>query len=254
MKRYGIVFLFCVFCFAITSLQAQRNYFLAGVKHHGIAFGPINHTNGLRFNLWDRHVQTINGLTVAGKTNSYRVNGVAVGALLAFDSICNGIKLAGISSVSEQMNGLSIGGLGSGGTLLNGVAVGGIVLSAEKINGFGAGCLIISDTMNGFFVAPHGVFSQKDKGRVRGVTLNVFVCRLLELKGLSTGALTDIDEQHGVSIALSNKAKQLHGVQIGLWNVAMNKKHLKKLPLVNFSFRKTARVTDKKNVDVNQVK
>lgn len=245
MKRYRVVFLLCAFCLQITLLQAQQKHLQIGSKHSGLAFGHSTHTNGLRFNLWDKKTQTINvnGITVAGKTKSFRVNGVAVGALLALDTVCNGIKIAGITSVSEQMNGLSIGGLGSGGTRLNGVAVGGIVLAAEKMNGFGAGCLIISDTMNGFFVAPHGVFSQKDKGRVRGVTLNVFVCRLLELKGLSTGALTDIDRQHGVSVGLYNKTKQLHGVQIGLWNVAMNKKRFKKLPLINVCFKRIEKTT-----------
>lgn len=136
---------------------------------------------------------------------------------------------------------MSIGGIASGGSHINGIAIGGLVMSAEKINGIGVSCVIISDTMTGFFAGVHGLFSKENRGFLKGVSLSAFVCRLQQLNGLSLAALTNIKEQHGVTIGLYNYAKNLQGIQFGLWNVAMNNKQLKKMPLINFHFKKRSK-------------
>jgi hypothetical protein len=39
-----------------------------------------------------------------------------------------------------------------------------------------------------------------------------------------------------VSVALKNHARELHGIQIGLWNVAENNRIFKIMPLINMNF------------------
>lgn len=235
--------LICLFIFSVPTitLPAQNKRLLLGTKNTGIALGNSSKTNGIRFNLWDKVIKKSNGISIAVKSQSYSSNGIGVGLLLMLDSLSNGIRIGGIASVSEKSNGVSIGGIASGGSHVNGIAVGGLVMGAEKISGVGISCVIISDTMNGFFAGVHGLFSRQNQGLLKGVSLSAFVCRLQQLNGLSFAALTNIREQHGVTIGLYNHSNNLHGIQLGLWNVAMNKKRLKKMPLVNFNFKKSTK-------------
>ncbi len=220
-------------------LVAQNKRLLLGVSNTGVAFGNSLKTNGIRFNLWDKAIKQSNGISISVKSQSYSSNGIGLGLLLMLDSVSNGIRIGGIVSASEKSNGVSIGGIASGGSHVNGIAIGGLVMGTEKINGIGISCVIISDTMNGFFAGAHGLFSRENQGFLKGVALSTFVCRLQKLNGFSFAALTNIKEQHGVTIGLHNYTKNLQGIQFGLWNVAMNKKRFKKLPLVNFNFKKS---------------
>ena len=221
------------------TLLAQNKRLLLGTNTTGVAFGNSFKTSGIRFNFWDKAIKKSNGISIAVKSQAYSSNGIGVGLLLMFDSLSNGIRIGGIVSASEKSNGVSIGGIAIGGSHVNGIAVGGLVMGAEKINGVGISCVIISDTMNGFFAGVHGLFSRENQGFLKGVSLSAFVCRLQKLNGFSLAALTNIKEQQGVTIGLYNYAKHLQGIQFGLWNVAMNKKRLKKMPFLNFNFKKS---------------
>lgn len=230
----------CLFIFLVLpiTLFAQNKRLLLGTNNTGIAFGNSFKTNGIRFNFWDKAIKKSNGISIAIKSQSYSSNGIGLGLLLMLDSLSNGIRIGGIAASAEKSNGLLIGGIASGGSHLNGIEIGGLVMAAKKINGVGVSCIVIADTMNGFFTGVHGLFSRQNQGFLKGVSLSAFVCRLQKLNGLSLAALTNIKEQHGVTIGLYNYTKNLQGIQFGLWNVAMNKNRFKKIPFVNFNFRK----------------
>ena len=56
-----------------------------------------------------------------------------------------------------------------------------------------------------------------------------------ELRGVSVSAFNDIrGSQRGLAIGLLNIAEELHGVQLGLINIARNKERFSVLPLVNY--------------------
>lgn len=62
-----------------------------------------------------------------------------------------------------------------------------------------------------------------------------------KLNGVSLSFFTNsIDELNGLSVGFLNSTKDLHGVLIGLWNVAENNKIFKRTPFINFNFRKKA--------------
>jgi hypothetical protein len=57
-----------------------------------------------------------------------------------------------------------------------------------------------------------------------------------ELHGVSVSAFNDLRgaRQRGLVVGLLNIAEELHGVQIGLINIARNKRSFRVLPLVNY--------------------
>jgi len=71
-----------------------------------------------------------------------------------------------------------------------------------------------------------------------GFSFALFVSRLHSLRGCNISFISNIKHQYGISIGGINMAKNLYGVQIGLWNVAENKKRFKRLPFINFNFKK----------------
>ena len=221
-----------------SSRLAAQQYLSLGAKKYGIALGNAPAYNGLRLNLWDRKTNYLNGINIAAKTTHHRKNGINVAALISADSIANGIQIAGAVTSGNRLNGLSVGGAGVSGLQINGVAIGSILISAEKMNGIGISCIAISDTMNGAFFHLHGIFSKKDKGHLRGFSYATFVTRLQSLHGMNISLHSDIEEQRGLTIGVHNRTRKLRGVQIGLWNVALDKRILKRMPFINFNFRK----------------
>lgn len=236
MKRTLAILTF--YLFSSGELNAQHKHLSLAVNHTGICIGNSAATNGFRLNLWDRQVRKVNGINLSFRSKARIINGVSTGILISSDTVCNGIKIGGLASFSEHSNGLSVGGLAAGGSEVNGICIGGGVILAEKIKGVGISCVIIADTLQGIFVGLHGLFSRENMGYLNGVSFSFFVSRLKELKGMSVAALTNIHTQHGVTMGLYNYTDELYGIQFGVWNVAKNKKHFKKLPLINFNFRK----------------
>ncbi len=231
---------FMIFYFLLSGdADAQHKHLSLGVNHVGVCIGNSAATNGFRLNLWDRQVRKVNGMNLSFRSKARIINGISTGILISSDTICNGIKVGGLVSFSERSNGLSVGGLAAGGSDVNGICIGGGVIFAERMSGVGISCVIIADTMKGLFVGLHGLFSGEDMGHLTGVSCSLFVSRLEELKGISVAALTNIHNQHGVTLGLYNYTDHLYGIQVGLWNVAKNKKHFKRLPFINFNFRKS---------------
>ena len=61
-----------------------------------------------------------------------------------------------------------------------------------------------------------------------------------ELKGVVVAGYANISKTNGASIALYNRTKVLHGIQLGLLNYAgNNSKGLRMLPIINLHLRKS---------------
>ena len=94
--------------------------------------------------------------------------------------------------------------------------------------GFGAGSALQGLTIGGLHLrAPD----------IDGIALSVGYVRAEErMRGLVTGAFNRMEEeQQGISIGIINFAQELHGLQIGVLNIAANNPSgLKVLPILNF--------------------
>jgi hypothetical protein len=230
----------------ITNLTfGQNNHFSLGYKDNGICFGNSKNNNGIRFNFIDKGTNEFNGLNITGSSNSVRTNGIGIGVVKFNDSICNGLSLGLINLTRYKLNGIAIG-LSAGGYKTNGLALGGLGVGAKKFNGIGiAGLSVIGDTLNGLFLSAFGIsdWNTEQICLINGLTFGTIIgANTKKMNGLSLSVFTNvIDTLNGVSVSLMNRTKELHGVQLGLWNVAENNKIFKKMPILNFNFRKKAR-------------
>jgi hypothetical protein len=106
---------------------------------------------------------------------------------------------------------------------LRGIGAAGLWLLAPKARGVVVSSLVSSDDMTGLVLAPL-LLDVPAHGQMRGVAIS---------------GINDIQgTQHGIALGVLNHAAQLHGVQIGLWNVADNNpRAFRRLPLVNVHLR-----------------
>ncbi len=220
-----------------TSLSAisQNKHLHLGYKNSGICFGNSAISNGIRFNIWDKKAIKQNGinLTLFSKTRSS--NGLSVG-IYSDDSISNGLKIGLLGSGADVVNGVAIGLL-AGAYKMNGLAIGGLIGAASKFNGVGIGIILLGDTLNGLYI---NALTICRKGKVSGVSTTIYMASYNQFKGVCISGLhNDSKELTGLSVGVYNKTLKLKGVQLGLWNVALHKRRLKRLPFINFSFRKT---------------
>lgn len=236
-KVYCTVFFFLLLGLFEKDYLAQNRHFSLGLKNSGICFGNSKNYNGTRLNLIDKRTHRLNGINLALYTEMKIANGISAGILMSSDSICNGLKIGGLVAEAQVMNGLIIGGLAAGGDCLNGLTIGASV-GGERINGLGISGIMISDTLRGAFIQLIGLFSKENKGNLYGFSLSIFVARMQSLRGCNLSFYSEIVDQKGMCIGGINRAKNLNGIQIGLWNVAENKKRFKRLPLINFNFKK----------------
>jgi len=211
--------------------------------------GPlVIRRNFFRISFWDRMYYhknykkiKVNGLNLSVQSNVQFMNGINLGICFNLDSNCNGISIGGLASAnSGTLNGISIAGIIGSSNKLNGLMVVPIA-GVTKMNGVAINIFrIFPDTMNGFFVSFCGDFSKEDagEGNAKGCFVNLIWTRVHALSGLNISCIAKIIQLKGVSISAINYSEHLHGVQFGLWNVAKNKRHLKRLPIVNFNFRR----------------
>jgi hypothetical protein len=205
----------------------QGRYFSFGTRHNGICIGNSVFYNGLRLNFNDKDVKVINGLNLSGQTKTVCVNGATIGLLASIDSNINGFQY-GFASLGHRLNGLCIAPGMALHEKANGIVISGLVTYFEVTNGIQISLLgttpfdiIGSKRMNGLGVG--GLYFQCE--RVVGFQLASVLCASDTLKG--------------VSIATFNVTNNLHGIQIGLFNYAMNNKWpFRRTPIINFNFRR----------------
>lgn len=236
---HRILFFFLLLSFSDNVLHAQNRHLSLGIKQSGLCFGNSKNYNGIRLNLIDKRTHRLNGINLALYSEMKMTNGISTGILMSSDSICNGLKIGGLVAEAQVMNGLMIGGLAAGGDRINGLILGASI-GGEQMNGVGLSGIMISDTLRGAFFQLIGLFSKVNKGNLYGFSFSIFVARMQSLRGCNLSFYSEIEDQQGISIGGINRAKNLYGIQIGLWNVAENKKRFKGLPLINFNFKKPA--------------
>lgn len=176
------------------------------------------------------------GLGAGGNVRGLMLAGLGLGA----SENLWGVTFAGLGAgAGENVTGITVsfGGVGAGGTIsgvtvaglgmgageeIKGLAIAGLGLGSPKVTGIAAAMAVGGKEIRALVVAPAYFLVGRD---------GLF-------KGISMGAVSQIKGQHaGLSIALLNIANDLHGVQLGLINVAKsNPGGLKVLPIFNAGF------------------
>ena len=235
--------LFYIFILIQTLIIGQNKNLNLGYKDSGLILGNSKCSNGLRLNIWDKNVDTINGFNISAFSATRKSNGLSFGFIANTDSINNGIKIGGFVSTAEKVSGISVSGL------INGID--------GKINGLAvSGLYSYADTMNGIFISFFGSlnFTRDPINIINGISVGMFV-HAEKFNGLSIGFMNSVDtlnginfgfvhnqskKVNGIQIGMSNETDNLHGVQFGLWNIARNNRFLRQTPFINFNFRKKA--------------
>jgi hypothetical protein len=215
-------------CLLSIGTHGQKNHVTLGSSEAGICIGNSESHSGLRFNLIDDSVSQINGINISGISKAQVVNGLTFGLLANMDDVSNGILINGFVGETLKANGLVISGLGHVSSEFNGLGIGGLAVAG--------------DYLNGLFISPIGVtYWNTEKIKiVNGVAIGLIIGSNTEkMNGLSLSLFNNVCETlNGVAISALNRTDELHGIQIGLWNVAENNRIFKKFPLVNINFRK----------------
>ncbi len=158
------------------------------------------------------------GAGAGGAFRGIGVGGLGIGAAGGFRGI--GVGGLGVGSGGDMV-GIAVGGLGVGaGNELRGIGLAGGRVQAARITGIAAsGIMANTADLRGVVVAP-AYFRIREDGHHGGVSLS---------------AVHRVDgTQTGVTIGLVNIARDLHGLQVGLLNIALNKERYRALPLMNY--------------------
>ena len=206
------------FVLSICSYGQNNNRFPIWTFHkkdvniHGISVGLVStiiderntNTNGIKLELIGLGAFTpmIPEYPEFGNKRSEKINGLSLSALgTVCDCLTNGVN-AGSGQLTYQVNGTSF-------VLFMNLT--------HKHNGIMLSGFNVSHTMNGLQVGFNNGSS--------------------ETKGVQIAFLINESEKiSGLQVGLFNKSKNLKGIQIGIWNV--NQK--RKLPLINWNFKRTA--------------
>jgi len=169
------------------------------------------------------------------RSNGIRIEALGLGILFGFmgnDPIAKNEdefqkKMSG--RLFEKINGLN---LSATGTLcdcaVNGFSAGLVGQLGRQVNGVSLSMINLFQLHNGLQMGSiNGAYS------MNGVQMAAFINSAIKAKGLQICLLSNSAEKAtGLQVALFNKAQQLKGVQIGLWNVNQRRK----LPFVNWNF------------------
>jgi len=238
------------------------------VKKYGISFGNSSEFTGIRINLADKDIKRINGLNVTFWTRKLKywsdnaqmqksiVNGISTGIIPTCGTMnginsgllrlvamkeMNGLSLSLLNLYSKgNINGLSVSGLITQCDILSGLVVSGIAAAGTGgINGLAVGGLIVSSDrsdINGVAATLGVIYCGND---FNGVAISGIYLKSKMFRGVSITAYSDSYKMFGLSVALFNRTRELHGLQLGLLNYAGNNpKGLRYLPLVNMHLKK----------------
>lgn len=225
-------------------------------RKFGISIGNSYRFNGIRFNFADSNVQRINGLNLTLWTKyksvynkDATINGISIGVFPTVKRMQPvNIFILGAAGV-EYLNGISVAGIGIASSNLNGIGIGGAMLGGEKINGLTfsglfsyseehfsgmtiSGLAVLSrGDINGFSAGIAGIYSE---GTIRGISVTAGYLKAETTMGGTFAGYANVNQVNGLSIALINRTKELHGMQIGILNFAgNNRRGLRLLPVIN---------------------
>jgi hypothetical protein len=177
------------------------------------------------------------GVSIAG------LGAVANGTMTGFS-----VALGGVVG-NRGISGITLSGLGvvTNGEY-HGIALAGVGVVANRgLTGFafgGAGVIAKGGTITGGAVSLYRVEARA----VRGVSVAGLYLKTWDLTGIGVGAYNRVRRtQVGLTIGLINYARELHGVQIGIINIAKNNKApFRVLPIVNLNLAGRERGEDER--------
>lgn len=185
---------------------------------------------------------TARGLVASGLVaTGDEATGIAAGGLVAgFSGRMRGLNLAGIAAGSGQLEGIALSpGCAFAGKRAAGLLVGGVgAIAGDRLRGgaFSLGLAAGGGEVDGLLVGGLGAGT---RGRARGLVAGSLVAIAPEATGVTIGALNGVilesislddflkirtvNRRHtGLAIGLVNFSDELHGVQVGLVNIARN--------------------------------
>jgi hypothetical protein len=163
------------------------------------------------------------------------LRGITLAGLTASGDSIVGITAAGLSVSGERIRGITVSPFRVTGTRLSGITVGGVFTQgAESLHGVAAGLVVASPDLRG--IAAGMVVGGGNVTGVSVAALGIAVEQAGTMHGLAVSPFNVMHgTQRGLSIGLLNSARNLHGVQIGLINIAQNNpKGRRVLPLINW--------------------
>lgn len=209
-----------------------KKYFSLGTKKTGICFGNAPVYTGFKFNLINKNAKRTNILDVCffnlGEDSAHTTNG---------------LSLMVIGGELHKSNGINLALVGSAIDVANGIALTGMFNAYDTLNGYGFGLVMMGGTLNGLATGLR-IMSRKPLdsmyySRINGVAIAVWSIYTGEVRGVSVSFLNNTKVHRGFSIAGYNKTEKLKGVQLGLYNVALNNpRGFRRLPLINMHFGK----------------
>jgi hypothetical protein len=194
----------------LSAIGAVSHHDILGVTIAGVAIHGDDRVSGI----------SVAGLSVAGHQG---IRGLAASAGLVYGKTVQGISLSTITVAPISLDGIAVAGFTLGTRSLRGLGAAGAMLIAPRARGVVASPLIITDDITGLAIAPLAL-DVPPLGQMRGVAIAGFN----NIRGT----------QQGIALGVFNYAAQLHGLQIGLWNVVENNpRAFRRLPLVNLHLR-----------------
>ena len=210
-----------------------------GSNHFGIGFGTFRNYTGIRFSLLDKDsADNAISINIAQYTQCKNTNGTEISLIFADCNNLNGIGFGGLgTNIDDRANGLLLTGLLAAFGDMNGVVIsGGFILSDSNLRGL-AVCGIDNTSNIERGVTITGLIHIADSIST-GLIIAGLVQELNLLQGISIAPINIAVETRGVQFGIFNKTEGMCGLQIGLLNTITRKKHFKRLPLINFCFRK----------------
>lgn len=240
-------------------LAAVTNGSLKGINFGGLAAVANNDITGLNIGgLATVSNRDIQGLTFGGlaTVSNKDISGATFGGLATVSNgSLYGVTFGGVAAVANgEISGITFGGLAVVSNKdISGITLGGLAIVANgSVSGVNIGGLAVvaNESITGLSIA---LAANIGKASISGFTISGYKTEAESFEGLNIAAgWSDIYELTGISIAtynrisgvqtglvigLFNSADELHGVQVGLLNIAKNNGGIAKvLPLINAHF------------------
>lgn len=212
----------------VGGLGAGAGSAVNGVLLGGLGAGAGDRANGVLVGgLGAGAGEDASGLLIGGlgagagdRATGLFVGGLGAGAGETVTGV--GLSLGGVAA-GDHLAGIGVGGVGlAAGNRLSGIGIGGVgIATGDAITGLAvAGASVITPSLTGVSVA--GGYTRTEDGPLRGAVVSAYN----DIRG----------PQHGLSIGLYNYTRALHGVQLGLINVARNNPDWARvLPVLNLN-------------------
>jgi len=198
----------------------------------GLSLGNSTRFTGIRFNLSDRHVESINGLSISlskpGKNPNARFYGVAIGVVGTSAHLIKGASFNLMGAGADRMEGVLVSAGLTDGLDIRGVGFGLLKLGYMNMSGLGVGGFAaVGMNIHGLCLGGTGVLARRINGgafatlginaeEMRGVFLAGMAVSGRRVHGITSGGSVVCEDLEGVHLALLFlKAENLSGLGTG---------------------------------------